>query len=151
MSRGHQHLQHHACCHHVHAYSVSAGSKVATNILVACRGSQQKRQLFLQATGKFDLKEPYYRQLNPQTSAAWPQQEQASQQTGQEPLHQQQQQPYMQQMQSDSGQMQQAGNYHWSSQQQGMYPMMGHVPRDGSQPSEVSQWNQQGYQQQMWR
>lgn len=94
----------------------------------------------VQASGKFDLKEPYYRQLNPQTSATWPQQEQTPEQSGQ---LSHQQQSYVQQMQNEPVQMQQAG---WSAQQQGVaqYAMM-------SQPCETDEWNQPGYQHQMWR
>ncbi len=65
---------------------------------------QRELMIVLQASGKFDLKEPYYRQLNPQTSAAWPQQEQPTEQAPPE----QQQQSYVQQMHADSAQMQQA-------------------------------------------
>ncbi len=113
--------------------------------------TQLPRQLMtiivLQASGKFDLKEPYYRQLNPQTSAAWPQQEQTAEQAP----PQQQQQSYVQQMHADSAQMQQSPNYGWSAQQSGVqqYPMMGHVSQDSRQQSD-GQWNQQAYQN-MWQ
>ncbi|DBA90994.1 TPA: hypothetical protein ACH3X2_004201 [Trebouxia sp. C0005] len=105
-------------------------------------------QLPQKASGKFDLKEPYYRQLNPQTSAAWPQQEQTAQQAP----PQQQQQSYVQQMHADSAQMQQSPNYGWSAQQPGVqqYPMMGHVSQDSRQQSDGHQWNQQAYQN-MWQ
>ena len=101
----------------------------------------------LQASGKFDLKEPYYRQLNPQTSAAWPQQEQPVEQAP----PQQQQQSYVQQMHADSAQMQQGPNYGWSAQQSGVqqYPMMGNMSQDTRPQSDGHQWNQQGYQN-MW-
>ena len=105
----------------------------------------------LQASGKFDLKEPYYRQLNPQASAVWPQQEQAAASAVQlpPPAHQ----SYVQQMQQDPAQVQPAASYGWSAPQQGVqqYAVVRHEPQDGSQPPEVSQWNQQGHQQQMWR
>lgn len=105
-------------------------------------------QLPQKASGKFDLKEPYYRQLNPQTSAAWPPQEQAAEQA----LPQQQQQSYVQQMHADSAQIQQGPNYGWSAQQPGVqqYPMMGHVSQDSRQQSDGHQWNQQAYQT-MWQ
>jgi len=69
--------------------------------------TELQMMIVLQASGKFDLKEPYYRQLNPQTSAAWPQQEQTAEQAP----PQQQQQSYVQQMHAGSAQMQQGPNY----------------------------------------
>ena len=109
---------------------------------------QWQRMMVLQASGKFDLKEPYYRQLNPQTSAAWPQQEQAAEQAP----PQQQQQSYVQQMHADSAQIQQGPNYGWSAQQPGVqqYPIMVHVSQDSRQQSDGHQWNQQAYQT-MWQ
>jgi hypothetical protein len=109
---------------------------------------QWQMMTVLQASGKFDLKEPYYRQLNPQTSAAWPQQEQSAEQAP----PQQQQQSYVQQMHAESAQTQQGPNYGWSAQQPGVqqYPMMGHVSQDSRQQSDGHQWNQQGYQN-MWQ
>lgn len=109
---------------------------------------QRELMIVLQASGKFDLKEPYYRQLNPQTSAAWPQQEQPTEQAPPE----QQQQSYVQQMHADSAQMQQGPNYGWSGQQPGVqqYPVMGHVSQDSRQQSDGHQWNQQAYQN-MWQ
>lgn len=109
---------------------------------------QRELMIVLQASGKFDLKEPYYRQLNPQTSAAWPQQEQCAEQAA----PQQQQQSYVQQMHADSAQMQQGPNYGYSAQQPGVqqYPVMGHVSQDSRQQSDGHQWNQQAYQN-MWQ
>lgn len=90
----------------------------------------------LQAQGKFDLKEPYYRQLNPQAAAAaWPQQEQAAEQQGQ-----------------CSAEMQQAAAYGWAGQQQNLvHSGMDHVGHDVGQHHMTNQWNQQQPYQQQWQ
>lgn len=96
------------------------------------------------------MKEPYYRQLNPQPAAAWPEEQQ------QEEVQQAaaQQQPYAQQ--NDMTQMQQAA-YGWPAPQEAQ-PMQGY-PEIMQQPSHgrpgragTHQWSQQQmYQQQMWQ
>lgn len=102
-----------------------------------------------QAKGKFDLKEPYYRQLNPQAAAAttaWPQQqEQATEHAGQTLPHQQH--GYMEHGQG-SAEVQQAAGYAWVNQHASMQQQPGHVPQGSTQQQLASQWNQQqGYQQ----
>ncbi|KAL3142539.1 hypothetical protein ABBQ38_002861 [Trebouxia sp. C0009 RCD-2024] len=100
-----------------------------------------------QANGKFDLKEPYYRQLNPQAAAvAWPQpQEQASEVAGQALPHQQH--SYMGHGQGNA-EMQQAAGYAWANQHPSMQQQQGTVPHGNTQQHSASQWNQQqGYQQ----
>ena len=88
----------------------------------------------MQASGKFDLKEPYYRQLNPQAAAAWPQQTQADES---EQQLAQQSQSFMPQLHIDPAFTQQAMPYDWSAQPQMLqqFPVMG-------QPPDAHQWRQ---------
>ena len=103
----------------------------------------------MQASGKFDLKEPYYRQLTPQAAAAWPQQTQADES---EQQLAQQSQTFMPQLQIDPTYMQQAVPYDWSAQPPGLQqlPVMGQNPDvlqfPVGQPSDAHQWRQQGFQ-----
>ena len=111
--------------------------------------------IVLQAQGKFDLKEPYYRQLNPQAAAAaataaWPQQqEQLTEHAGQPLPHQQH--GYMEHGQG-SAEMQAAAGYAWANQHQSMQqqPGTGPLPQDGSQQHLANQWNQHQDYQQSW-
>ena len=94
-------------------------------------------------SGKFDLKEPYYRQLNPQPAAAWPQEQQ----------QEQQQQQGLQQVsydqQAEMPHMQQAA-FGWPAAQQNLmlqnyHGLMGHLNQGQTGPMRPGQ--QQMYQQ----
>ena len=105
----------------------------------------------MQAQGKFDLKEPYYRQLNPQAAAAaataaWPEQQEQREHAG--PALPHQQHGYMDHGQG-SAEMQAAPGYAWANQHQLMQQQAGTglVPQDSSQQHLANQWNQQDYQQ----
>ena len=108
----------------------------------------------LQASGKFDLKEPYYRQLNPRPAAAWPTQDQAAEQQGH--MLPQQQQAYMDQGLSSAGMQQAAGHsdgYGWAGQQASMqqHPGLGRVSQDSGQQYVTNQWGQQQAYPQQWQ
>lgn len=109
----------------------------------------------LQAQGKFDLKEPYYRQLNPQAAAAaataaWPEQQEQTEHAGQAMPHQQH--GYMEHVQG-SAEAQAAAAYAWANQHQIMQqqPGTGLVPQDSSQQHLANQWNQHQDYQQSWQ
>ena len=113
--------------------------------------------IVIQAQGKFDLKEPYYRQLNPQAAAAaaaataaWPQQQEQTEHAGQTLPHQQH--GYMEHG-ARSADMQAAAGYAWAHQQQSMQqqPGTGLVPPDSSQQHLANQWNQHQDYQQSWQ
>lgn len=104
----------------------------------------------MQVKGKFDLKEPYYRQLNPQPAAAWPQ-DQQQEQAQQPAAHQQ---PYAQQ--DGLAQMQQTP-YGWAGSpgaeaMQGYHGGVQQMPRGQQTQSGPNQRGQQQmYQQQAWQ
>lgn len=109
--------------------------------------------LVMQAQGKFDLKEPYYRQLNPQAAAAavtgaWPQQQEQTEHAGQAMPHQQH--GYMERGQG-SAEMQAATEYAWANQHQTMQQQPGLVPQNSSQQHLANQWNQHQNNQQSWQ
>lgn len=101
--------------------------------------------ILLQAQGKFDLKEPYYRQLNPQAAAAtaeWPQQQvQPCEHAGQALPHQQQ--GYMEHGQG-SAEMQAAPGYAWANEHLSMQQQPGpsQLPQNGSRYLAAELFNQ---------